>query len=91
MTYQNRLKLIHKIEKIRDSKVLTYITGDRSPFNTKVADDSVPIFAQHLAKIGRQRLISLFLYTRGGDMITPIRIIKLFRSYADEIEVLIET
>lgn len=81
--------LIQKIEKKRNSKVVTYLTGDRQPFVTKVADDIIPIFAKHLEKIGRQKTISLFLYTRGGDMITPIRLIKLIRSYADEVEMLI--
>jgi len=81
--------LIQKIEKARNSKVITYVTGDRQPFVTKVADDIIPIFAKHLEKIGKQKKISLFLYTRGGDMITPIRLIKLIRSYTDEIEMLI--
>jgi len=81
--------LIKKIEEKRNSKVITYVTGDRQPFVTKVADDIIPIFAKHLEKIGRQKTISLFLYTRGGDMITPIRLIKLIRSYADEIEMII--
>jgi len=81
--------LIQKIEDKRNSKVITYVTGDRQPFVTKVAEDIIPIFAKHLEKIGRQKTISLFLYTRGGDMITPIRLIKLIRSYADEIEMII--
>jgi hypothetical protein len=81
--------LIQKIEEARNSKVITYITGDRQPFVTKVADDIIPVFAKHLEKIGRQKIISLFLYTRGGDMITPIRLIKLMRSYADEIEMIV--
>ena len=81
--------LIQKIEEKRNSKVITYVTGDRQPFVTKVAEDIIPIFARHLEKIGRQKTISLFLYTRGGDMITPIRLIKLIRSYADEVEMII--
>ncbi|MCK4592135.1 hypothetical protein KAT63_01695 [Candidatus Parcubacteria bacterium] len=81
--------LIQKIEKSRNSKVIIYVTGDRQPFVTKVADDIIPIFAKHLEKIGKQNKISLFLYTRGGDMITPIRLIKLMRSYAEEIEMII--
>ncbi len=81
--------LIQKIQKSRNSKVITYVTGDRQPFVTKVAEDIIPIFARHLEKIGKQDKISLFLYTRGGDMITPIRLIKLMRSYADEIEMII--
>lgn len=81
--------LIQKIEKARNSKVITYVTGDRQPFVTRVADDIIPIFARHLEKMGRQKTISLFLYTRGGDMITPIRLIKLVRSYAQQIEMII--
>jgi len=81
--------LIQKIENKRNSKIITYVTGDRQPFVTKVAEDIIPIFAKHLEKIGRQDKISLFLYTRGGDMITPIRLIKLIRSYANEIEMII--
>lgn len=81
--------LIQKIEKARNSKVITYVTGDRQPFVTRVADDIIPIFARHLEKMGRQKTISLFLYTRGGDMITPIRLIKLVRSYAEQIEMII--
>ncbi len=81
--------LIQKIQEKRNSKVITYVTGDRQPFVTKVAEDIIPIFARHLEKIGRQDKISLFLYTRGGDMITPIRLIKLIRSYADEVEMII--
>ncbi len=81
--------LIQKIQNKRNSKVITYVTGDRQPFVTKVAEDIIPIFAKHLEKIGKQDKISLFLYTRGGDMITPIRLIKLMRSYAGEIETII--
>ncbi|MCK5123043.1 MAG: hypothetical protein KAQ87_02750 [Candidatus Pacebacteria bacterium] len=81
--------LIQKIQKSRNSKLITYVTGDRQPFVTKVAEDIIPIFARHLEKIGKQDKISLFLYTRGGDMITPIRLIKLMRSYANEIEMII--
>ncbi len=81
--------LIQKIERERNSRVISYVTGDRQPFVTKVAEDIIPIFARHLEEIGRQKTISLFLYTRGGDMITPIRLVKLIRSYADEMEVII--
>ncbi len=89
MNHENRSTIIKKIEKERSSKIITYVTGDRTPFNTKVADDAVPIFAKHLAEIGPQEKISLFLYTRGGDMIAPIRIVKLIRSYTKKVEILI--
>jgi len=81
--------LIKKIEKARDSRLIIYITGDRQPFTTRIADDVVPIFNRHLENIGHQKKISLFLYTRGGDMVAPLRLAKLIRSCCNEFEVLI--
>ena len=84
-----KVVLFDKIEKERKSCVITYITGDRRPFTTKVAEDVIPIFNRHLENIGEQKKISLFIYTRGGDMVTPLRLVKLIRSYCNEFEVLI--
>lgn len=87
--------LIKKIEEARGSKLIIYITGDRQPFATIIAEDVIPIFNRHLENITKSenfqkgRKISLLLYTRGGDMVAPLRIVKLIRSYADEFEVLI--
>jgi len=81
--------LISKIEENRRSRLIIYITGDRKPFATRIADDVIPIFNRHLENIGPQKKISLFIYTRGGDMVAPLRLVKLIRSYCDEFEVLI--
>ena len=54
-----------------------------------MAEDVIPIFNRHLENIGEQKKISLFIYTRGGDMVTPLRLVKLIRSYCNEFEVLI--
>jgi hypothetical protein len=81
--------LIKKIEKVRDSRLITYITGDRQPFATQIAEDAVPVFNRHLENIGYQKKISIFIYTRGGDMVTPLRLVKLIRSYCNEFEILI--
>lgn len=81
--------LIKKIEKARNSRVITYITGDRKPFATRIADDVVPILSRHLENLSHPQRISLFLYTRGGDMVAPLRIVKLMRSYTKDFEVII--
>jgi len=81
--------LIKTIEESRKSRLLIYITGDRQPFVTKIADDIIPIFNRHLENFGRTNKISLFLYTRGGDMVAPIRLVKLIRSYAEDFEIII--
>lgn len=89
MFKQERQDIIKKISTSRGgSFVVTYVTGDRQPFQTNIADDTVSIFQRHLAGKKPEK-ISLFIYTRGGDMIAPLRIVKLLRSYCDYLEVLI--
>lgn len=81
--------LIKRIEEARGSRLIIYVTGDRQPFATKIADDIVPIFNRHLENFGFQKKISLFLYTRGGDMVAPLRMVKLIRSYTQDFELII--
>lgn len=90
MVNQERQNLIKKISSERgDSFVISYITGDRQPFRTNVAaDDTIPIFQRHLIGSSPKK-ISLFLYTRGGDMIAPLRMVKFLRSYCEYLEVLV--
>lgn len=85
----NRTDLIKKLESERDSRVITYVTCDRPPFATKIAGDIVPILGNLLEEIKKVKKISLFLYTGGGDMLAPIRIVKLIRNHCDEFEVLV--
>lgn len=82
-------ELIKKLEKERGSRVITYITGDRQPFATKMAGDVIPLLNGQLGQIGKVKKISLFLYTNGGDMLSPIRIVKLIRNHCDEFEVIV--
>jgi hypothetical protein len=84
-----RLKLIEQIEKERDSAVICYITGDRAKFNTKIGDDVIPILFRHLELIDNENNIDLLLYTRGGDMVVPIRIVKLVRNYCKKFSILV--
>lgn len=84
----NKKELIEKIEKERNSRLITYITGDRQPFNTRIAGDVVPLLNKQLEKFGKCKKISLFLYTSGGDMLAPVRIVKLIRNHCEEFEVL---
>lgn len=85
----SRLELIKQIQKERNSAVICYVTGDRGKFSAKIGDDIIPILFRHLELIGNRDNIDLLLYTRGGDMITPIRIVKLIRSYCKRFGVLV--
>ncbi|OFZ45774.1 MAG: hypothetical protein A3D92_05995, partial [Bacteroidetes bacterium RIFCSPHIGHO2_02_FULL_44_7] len=84
-----RADLIKKIEAERKSRVISYATGDRPPFATKIAGDIVPFLGNLLDGMGKVKKISLLLYTSGGDMLAPIRIVKLIRNHCDEFEVLV--
>lgn len=84
-----RAELIKKLETERKSRVISYATGDRPPFATKIAGDIVPLLGNLLDGIGKVKKISLLLYTSGGDMLAPIRIVKLSRNHCDEFEVIV--
>lgn len=83
MGREQRLALIQQIQVLRNSKVICYITGDRENVNTRIAPDVIRVFYRHLEAIGPSPRIDLFLYTRGGDVLTPWRLVNLIREYTD--------
>jgi len=83
-------ELINQIQNIRNSKVIAYITGDRPMLATaRIAKDAVRPLYEHLLSVGKQEKIDLFLYSRGGDVSVPWRIVSMFREFCDEFSVLI--
>ena len=86
---EDRVKVIKEIEKKRGSRVITYITSDRRNLTTQLAQDSVRLIYRHLMKIDTVDKIDLFLYTTGGNLMTPIRIVHLIREHCKAFEVLI--
>lgn len=93
MSRENRIGLINKIQELRDSSVLVYFTGDRQPMGSRIAEDAVRPLYKHLlalteAATGRQK-IDLFLYSRGGDVSVPWRIVTMIREFCEEFCVLI--
>ena len=82
--------LIQQIEKVRGSKVITYLTSDRKgPVNARVAMDIIPIISRQLRQIGRVEKIDLFLYSAGGDTMVPWRLVSMIREYCDKFSVLV--
>lgn len=84
-----RLELINKIQSLRKSRVICYITGDRENISTRIAPDVIPVFYRHLELLGSAPAIDLLLYTRGGDVLTPWRLVQLIREYTREFCVLV--
>lgn len=89
MGRSNRLELIQRIERTRRSKVITYVCSDRQGASAQIAGDMIRPMYDHLRSIGRRRRIDLFLYSRGGDVEVPWRVITMLREYTDNLGVLI--
>jgi len=86
-------QLISEIEKNRESKVIVYFTGDRPLASAMIAEDAVRQLYDHLLSLefkeGKKRRIDLFLYSRGGDVSVPWRIVSMIREFCEEFNVLI--
>ena len=89
MDYSRRRELYRQIERERDTKVLSFITGDRKEMETAIAQDCIEPFVDLLEKIGPTKRISLLLHTNGGNTLAAWRLVNLIRIFCDELEVLI--
>ena len=89
MSRLSRLRLIKKIETLRGSRVISYITGDRKGLETRISTDVFPFILEHLEKIGKVEHIDLFLYTPGGVSNAGTGLVALFREYCNRFSVII--
>lgn len=86
----DKTELIKKIEELRNSKVITYITSDRpGPVNARIAMDIIPIISKQLQNIGKTENIDLFIYSSGGDTMVPWRLVSMIREHCNKFSVLI--
>ena len=85
----DRHQLIKQIQKKRNSKVITYVTSDRPPVAARIAEDAVRPLYDHLTALDSSEKVDLFIYSRGGDVSVPWRIVSMFREFCDEFSVLV--
>ena len=86
----DKKSLIQQIEKIRNSRVITYLTSDRQGVpNARIAIDIIPVISKQLQTIGKTANIDLFIYSTGGDTMVPWRLVSMIREYCDKFSVLI--
>ncbi len=87
--FTDRQPLYKKIEKVRHSKVLVYVTGDRPRQETKIHSDVLDVLAHHLDLMDNPPRISLYLYTCGGDTLAAWTVVNLIRQFTDYLEVIV--
>ncbi|GAA4169462.1 SDH family Clp fold serine proteinase [Shinella granuli] len=89
MGFAERKPLYEAIEHERNTKIISYVTGDRANAETQIGPDCIDIFVDALDAIGPTKKISLLLHTNGGNTAAAWRLVNLIKTFCDEFEVLI--
>ena len=84
-----RQREIEEIERLRGSRVITFVTGDRNPISARIGDDAVRPFFDVLRELDPAEKLDLFIYSRGGAIEVPWRIASALRQYATNWNILI--
>lgn len=89
MNFDKINDLIQQIQDVRDSKILVYITGDRSKRGSKIGMDVFPLINEHLAEFKDLEKLDLFIYSTGGITMAGFGLINLFREYCNDFNVIV--
>jgi len=87
--YEKREHLYAKVESLRNSKVLVYVTGDRRGMEAQMHPEVIDQLVEHLDQFGNSDRITLILHSRGGDTSAGWSIANLIRSFCKDFEVVI--
>ena len=80
---EERVSLIERLEKLRNSKVLVYFSY--TPLNDNIL---VPLYKE-LKEIGHTRKIDLVLNSYGGAVDAPYKVVMLIREFCEEFTVIV--
>lgn len=91
---EERLALISAIEKLQNSRVICYICGDRPGAVAQIGEDAVRPLYDHLRSMekdvaAKTNAIDLFLYSRGGAVEVPWRIVSMIREFCTTFRVIV--
>ena len=84
----HRKGILQRIEGIRDSSAILYVTGDRPGLETRIGQDIIDLFVDHLDEIGPVEKISLILYTTGGSTSAAWNLVNLLQMFCEHLEVI---
>lgn len=86
---QRRHELIRKIEAARKSRVLVYVCSDRPGLSTQLGEDAIRPMYDVVRRLGAIDRLDLFLYSRGGAVEVPWRIVSMLREHCKRLGALI--
>jgi hypothetical protein len=84
-----RLKLIREVEGLAQAPVVVYFTADSPIVSGVMAEDALLPMFDHLRSIGTQKRVAMYLYSRGGVMETPWKVVTMLREFCDELHVIV--
>jgi hypothetical protein len=91
MAYVDRLPLIQRIEQLRGSKVICYVTSLRPGASGQMGEDAIRELLDQLLALPQNPIdkLDVFLCSNGGDGVLPWRLVPIFRHFAKQFAVLI--
>ena len=91
MSDARRTELISKIEELRGSKVICYLTSLRPNVPAQMADDAVRVVFEHLLLLPSRPVerLDIFLCSNGGSGTVPWRLTALLREFTNSFSVLL--
>jgi Serine dehydrogenase proteinase len=88
-TRNKRLELIKQIEAKLNATLLVYFTADSPIVQALIAEDAVLPMYDHLRAMGKRKRLALYLYSLGGQLETPWKMITMLREFCDELHVVV--
>jgi hypothetical protein len=90
MGYAERKAIIEKIEAIRGTKVVTYITSTRPNIRSAIDGADLRYFFDHLMDSSiKDKKIDLFIYSNGGDTTMGWSLPNLIREFTKDFSVIV--
>lgn len=89
MTADERREELKRLEQLRGTRVVAYLTGDRGGAETRIGMDVFPYFYEVLSRIGKVDKIDLVLYSTGGLTMAAWGLTNLIREYCSRFSVLV--
>lgn len=88
--HEARAELYRKIETMRRSRVLCYVTGDRPGMEAQISPEVSDFFATHLDGLFPTRdKLSLILHSNGGPTLAGWNLVNMLRMFCDELEIIV--
>ena len=84
-----RASLLREVEEQRNSKVILYVTGDRQGLETRIGQDVIDLFVDHLDECGPVNKLSLILCTSGGSTSAAWNLVNLLHMFCEDFEVIV--